>query len=158
MYRRSLGIMILTGLMVACTHVSQEVPHPHPPTSVTSTQAHNDVASYRQAVDFLRAGDYVQAKTLLRDFATKFPKSSYLPYVDIYMKMLDEMDTLRAQVTRCQRDTVKLQRELRDTKTSLDKTLAEKQQLARELEALEQDLEYLKTVEVELQKRIKSLR
>jgi len=74
------------------------------------------------------------------------------------MKMLDEMDTLRAQVTRCQRDTVKLQRELRDTKTSLDKTLAEKQQLARELEALEQDLEYLKTVEVELQKRIKSLR
>jgi len=149
--------MILTGLMVACTHVSQEVPHPHPPTSVTSTQAHNDVASYRQAVDFLRAGDYVQAKTLLRDLRPNSRKVA-TAYVDIYMKMLDEMDTLRAQVTRCQRDTVKLQRELRDTKTSLDKTLAEKQQLARELEALEQDLEYLKTVEVELQKRIKSLR
>jgi len=66
--------MILTGLMVACTHVSQEVPHPHPPTSVTSTQAHNDVASYRQAVDFLRAGDYVASEDALARFCDQIPE------------------------------------------------------------------------------------
>ncbi len=156
MQGRSLGLAVVLAILAACAPVSRDVPPPSAPLSLT--QAHDDTTLYRHAVDLLRAGNYAQAQPVLRELTGKFPRSSYTPSAEIYLKLLDEIETLTAQVTRCQKDMAKLQRDLKDTKGALDKALTEKQQLAKELEELEQDLEYLKTVEVELQKRIKSLR
>lgn len=156
MQGRSLGITVVLAILTACAPVSRDVFPPSPPAS--PIQVRDDTTLYRHAVDLLRTGNYAQAQPVLRELTSNFPRSSYTPSAAIYLKLLDEIETLTTQVTRCQKDMAKLQRDLKDTKGALDKALTEKQQLAKELEELEKDLEYLKTVEVELQKRIKSLR
>jgi len=112
-------------------------------------------AFFRRGVEELRSGDYLHGRVTLDKFLHEHATSELAPYVEVYLKLLNEIDAMKAINEQDQREIERLRRELQEAKLDLKRS---QEKYQKEIDELKRDLEYLRELDIELQRRNRSIR
>jgi hypothetical protein len=166
--------LFLLILMIGACASAPKMDRPQQPVSAAPLiQSQSDTALFQQSITLLGApgkpADYDKARASFDQLIRLFPKSKWRPYADSYLKLLDE---LKANSDKAMADRLaarKAKTETDDLRLSLDQSkkahrlLQEKMQtdmarVQQENEQLKNDIQRLKQLEVDLQRRERSLK
>lgn len=141
--------MLLIFLTVACASGK--------PLPIHEEKGDVNSAVFHQGLEEIKAGNYYKARRTLDDFLTKHPMSPVRTYVEVYIKLLDDISSLKHVTERDQRELERLERELREAREHLvtlkQEMKRDQEKYQREIEDLKRDLDYLKELEIELKRR-----
>jgi len=176
-------VWIISGLLLigACaTPPKQDLPGqdfprqdlPSPTEGVITTLP-SDTALFQEGCILLgtsdKPADYDKARAAFENLLRAYPKSKWRPCAETYRKFLDELNAASIHARAHDLEVRKAQAETDDLKVSLEQArkanrlLQEKLQtetgrLQQENEQLKNDIQRLKQLEIELQRRERSLR
>jgi hypothetical protein len=127
--------------------------------SQSEQQMFNEILSYLSNEN--KEPNYKEAKVQVEHFITEFPDGKWTSAAKSLLVCLDKIAMLQAQLKqerhRCQSDHLKLSKEidgLRDsTRQNEDKVSAEVTRLQQENEQLKKDIQQLKNLEIQREKR-----
>jgi hypothetical protein len=171
-----LFIVALISLLCACTHYLP------PPGTITSLNQHDWYEKFAPDVEMMDEGvaclespedqrDYVKARSIFDKLIKTYPNSKWRRLAETLMHLIDQKHTLveketllskaRADGAALLQENEKLKKEivaLNDKIKADSVKLAELAKLAEENEQLKKDIKLLKNLEIELEKRDKTLR
>lgn len=128
------------------------------PVSPVVSLINPDAKLFREACSIIIEGggkteDYVKAREMFSVLVKEHPDSRWTPYARLFVKILNELErmeqsknTALQRVSTCQTDLEKLRR-------SLEHMAREVERLEKENRQLKDDMEALKKLEIELQKK-----
>ena len=164
-------VALLLLLIGACASAPKNEPTVQP--RAVSSPAQSDTKLFQEGCALLGASgepaDYNRAKEVFLNLINIHPQSKWRSYAEAYRKLLEERKTASDEAARSRLEAGKAQLELNESKISLDqlkkanRALQEKLQadtarLQQENEQLRGDLQRLKQLEIDLQRRERSLR
>jgi len=168
-YHRFLVCLILV-IVGACSSL------PSPPTNPLQTgekswfkRGPSDVDIFYQGLSYLgdkdRAIEYDKAKEAFNEVLKKYPKSKWRGLSETFIRLI-EMEQLYEEqyrtdmqvIDKLKEDKVKLFKDNEQLKKDNRRLLEETAKLIQESEQLKKDIQLLKSLEVELEKREKMLR
>lgn len=165
-----IGLMIL---FIICLGACAGKNVPADPPGSFAARFHSDAALFQEGYAQLsgeeRPIDYGKAREAFKLLITKYPKSKWRSYAKSFLILMDETQAAREQAERERQACVKIkalwehtQKECRTdhlrAQGELTRLLKENEQFRHENEEMKKNIEQLKRLEIEMQRRDKIFR
>ena len=164
--------IVLTGLLMACATKAlkdgQNVPRGDTEKSGNIFDKNpSDLQIFEEAVSYLsndkKEPNYKEAKIRLENLIATYPKSRWIPASQAILVCLDKISALQVQIRQeKQKEHAKMTKEIEGIKDSAkqneEKNSTEIIRLQQENEQLKKDIQQLKNLEIQLERREKMLR
>jgi hypothetical protein len=158
-YRKYL-ICLLLVLLGACSSLPS--PPGTPPRANEKgwfKRSPADVNIFYQGISYLgdkeKAADYAKARAAFSDLLNTYPKSKWRGLAETFIRLID---TDVQFIEKAKKDHARLLKENEQVKKDNRRLLEETAKLIQENEQLKNDIQLLKSLEVQLEKREKKLR
>ena len=171
-------IVLIFGMLLIGACASAPVPAPkqdlpEPPKRMAAQTPSPDTVMFQEGFALLGASDkpadYEKAGEIFDNIVRLYPKSIWRPYAETYRKLLNDLKLSAAKDNANARELRKTQKDVEELKAVLDqakkssrlaqeKLQAEAARLQQENDQLKNDLHRLKQLEIEMQRRERSLR
>ncbi|MDQ5984524.1 MAG: hypothetical protein CSYNP_00219 [Syntrophus sp. SKADARSKE-3] len=165
---RILLMFLVVALLVTSGCASTPKKDLPAPSTGAATTVRSDAQLFQEGYALLGTS-YSKARDTFDQLIRLYPKSKWRPYAETYMKLLDDVKAASNRVIGARQEERKAKQEAEELRVALDhakkanrlpseKLQSEIAKLQQENEQLKNDLQRLKNLEVQLQRRERSIR
>ena len=169
--RRLIVLMVLVVILlvtVGCASTPKKDLPAASASAAAATTARSDAQLFHEGYALLGTS-YSKARETFDQLIRLYPKSKWRPYAETYLKLLDDVNAASNRVIVARQEERKAKQEAEELRVALDqakkanrlpseKLQSEVARLQQENDQLKNDLQRLKNLEVQLQRRERSIR